>query len=165
MILKVEHMSDVMSQKQRSDLMARVRGSGNASTEMPLAKILRAAHLSGWRRHHQISWQTESLAPALRKTQQQNRFRASVVPDFVFRQNRTVLFIDGCFWHFCPMHGTVPSSNVDYWHPKLLRNRLRDRFVDSVLCNLGWTVLRVWEHALQDPERLTRWLARHLSPQ
>jgi len=153
-----------MSPRQRSELMARIRSTRNDSTEMALAKLLRAARLSGWRKHSRISWQAEHLSPSLRKVLLKNNFRASVVPDFVFREKRTVLFIDGCFWHFCPRHGMVPSSNVDYWQPKLLRNRLRDRFVDAALCDLGWTVLRVWEHELKNPERLTGWLSRQLEP-
>ena len=157
-------MVDRMSPRQRSELMARIRSTRNDSTEMALAKLLRAARLSGWRKHSRISWQAEHLSPSLRKVLLKNNFRASVVPDFVFREKRTVLFIDGCFWHFCPRHGMVPSSNVDYWQPKLLRNRLRDRFVDAALCDLGWTVLRVWEHELKNPERLTGWLSRQLEP-
>ncbi|MDO8456729.1 MAG: very short patch repair endonuclease, partial [Burkholderiaceae bacterium] len=82
--------------------------------------------------------------------------------DFVFRQRRVALFVDGCFWHSCPKHGSLPSSNVDFWQLKFSRNRARDRFVDAVLCHLGWTVLRVWEHELEQPEKLARWLVRHI---
>lgn len=59
------------------------------------------------------------------------------------------MFIDGCFWHSCPQHATVPVRNASYWIPKLLRNVERDRETDALLQNQGWIVLRFWEH--EDP--------------
>jgi DNA mismatch endonuclease (patch repair protein) len=56
------------------------------------------------------------------------------------------LFVDGCFWHGCPEHGTTPRSNSDYWAPKLAGNVARDRDTDRKLADLGWTVIRAWEH-------------------
>ena len=155
-------MVDSISVERRSALMGRIRGTGNESTEVALAKILRQAGLSGWRRQQQIGWTLQSLSPRLRASQQTHRFRATVAPDFVFRKRRVALFVDGCFWHSCPKHGSLPSSNVDYWLLKFSRNRVRDRFVDAVLCHLGWTVLRVWEHELEQPEKLARWLTRNI---
>lgn len=155
-------MTDVLSVDDRSALMARIRGTGNESTEVAMIKMLRQAGLSGWRRHVRIGWQVSSLSPSLQRRQHKGRFRAYVAPDFVFRKKRTVLFVDGCFWHACPTHGGSPSSNSDYWRPKLLRNRTRDRFVDAVLCHRGWIVLRVWEHELSQPQQLMRWLVRNL---
>jgi DNA mismatch endonuclease, patch repair protein len=156
-------MTDTISAERRSALMGRIRGAGNESTEVALAKILREAGLSGWRRGQHIGWTLPSLSPRLRASQQRHRFRATVAPDFVFRGRRVVLFVDGCFWHSCPKHGTMPSSNVDFWQRKFSRNRARDRFVDAVLCHLGWTVLRVWEHELERPDRLGRWLSQYLA--
>ena len=69
-----------------------------------------------------------------------------VRPDIVFATARIAIFVDGCFWHRCPEHGTSPSANVAYWEPKLARNVDRDRRVDSALASHGWTVVRVWEH-------------------
>lgn len=69
--------------------------------------------------------------------------------DLVFTRARVAVFIDGCFWHACPEHGTSPKSNADYWAPKLARNVQRDRDTDAALRSLGWQVLRFWEH--QDP--------------
>jgi len=69
-----------------------------------------------------------------------------VAVDIAFPSRRLAVFIDGCFWHSCPQHGTVPRANVSYWSPKLERNRLRDRQVDLFLADEGWTVLRIWEH-------------------
>jgi DNA mismatch endonuclease (patch repair protein) len=67
-------------------------------------------------------------------------------PDIVFTRRRLVVFIDGCFWHRCPDHGTSPRSNSSYWGPKLDRNVARDRMADVLLDQSGWTVLRAWEH-------------------
>jgi DNA mismatch endonuclease (patch repair protein) len=69
-----------------------------------------------------------------------------VRPDVVFPRLRIALFIDGCFWHCCPDHGTTPRANTDYWRPKLARNVARDRLVDSQLEAAGWDVIRAWEH-------------------
>lgn len=155
-------MVDSISVERRSALMGRIRGTGNESTEVALAKILRTGGLSGWRRQQHIGWALPSLSPRLRVSQQTHRFRASVAPDFVFRKRQVALFVDGCFWHSCPKHGTMPSSNVDFWQRKFSRNHDRDLFVDAVLCHLGWTVLRVWEHELEKPDRLARWMARNV---
>ncbi|MFA4964371.1 MAG: very short patch repair endonuclease [Thermoleophilia bacterium] len=69
-----------------------------------------------------------------------------VRPDLVFLGPKVAVFVDGCFWHSCPTHGTTPGMNRDYWEPKLRRNRERDRRVTEALIAEGWTVVRVWEH-------------------
>lgn len=56
------------------------------------------------------------------------------------------MFVDGCFWHCCPLHGRVPASNPSYWQPKLEANAARDRRLDAALAAAGWQVVRVWEH-------------------
>jgi DNA mismatch endonuclease (patch repair protein) len=68
--------------------------------------------------------------------------------DIAFPGRKVAIFVDGCFWHMCPIHGTVPSSNVEYWVPKLEANRARDAMKKERLEKEGWTVLRVWEHEL-----------------
>jgi DNA mismatch endonuclease (patch repair protein) len=70
-------------------------------------------------------------------------------PDVVFPKQRIALFIDGCFWHGCPEHGTLPATNVDYWLPKIEENRARDARHNAELTAAGWTVVRAWEH--EDP--------------
>lgn len=70
--------------------------------------------------------------------------------DIVFTNRRIAVFIDGCFWHRCPTHGTAPKANSTYWGPKLDRNAQRDREVNALLTAAGWVVLRFWEH--EDPE-------------
>ena len=73
-----------------------------------------------------------------------------VRPDVVFTRARVAVFIDGCFWHSCPVHGRVPKSNLDYWLPKLERNRQRDQEVDAALADAGWVIVRVWEHEVPE---------------
>jgi DNA mismatch endonuclease (patch repair protein) len=73
-----------------------------------------------------------------------------VRPDIVFTAKRVAVFIDGCFWHCCPEHGSQPASNTWYWEPKLRRNVERDRAADTALGEAGWTVIRLWEHESLD---------------
>ena len=69
-----------------------------------------------------------------------------VRPDIAFTARRVAVFVDGCFWHCCPEHGSKPAVNVGYWDPKLRRNVERDRAADTALLAAGWAVVRVWEH-------------------
>ncbi|MEL7584142.1 DNA mismatch endonuclease vsr [Mycobacteroides abscessus subsp. abscessus] len=66
--------------------------------------------------------------------------------DLVFSKARIAVFIDGCFWHGCPLHFVEPKTNVDYWKAKIDRNVIRDRETDSRLNAEGWLVIRIWEH-------------------
>ena len=75
--------------------------------------------------------------------------KARIRADIVFPRTKVAVFVDGCFWHQCPVHGTMPKSNVAYWEPKLRANVARDRRVNEVLSEHGWTVVRLWEH--EDP--------------
>jgi DNA mismatch endonuclease (patch repair protein) len=56
------------------------------------------------------------------------------------------VFVDGCFWHSCPVHASWPKANADWWKAKLEANRSRDRDTDAKMIEAGWTVVRVWEH-------------------
>lgn len=71
---------------------------------------------------------------------------AKVKPDIVFPRRRVAVFVDGCFWHSCPQHGTSPKTNASYWSAKLARNTARDRAVEVCLVMDGWLVVRIWEH-------------------
>ncbi|MEV4633551.1 very short patch repair endonuclease [Rhodococcus coprophilus] len=73
-----------------------------------------------------------------------------VRPDIVFTRRKVAVFVDGCFWHVCPLHGRQPTRNEWYWTPKLSRNVERDRVADEVLTEAGWTVVRIWEHETPD---------------
>lgn len=66
--------------------------------------------------------------------------------DIVFGPSRVAVFVDGCFWHSCPQHATIPQANREFWLEKLARNRARDADTDARLAAAGWLVLRVWEH-------------------
>ena len=66
--------------------------------------------------------------------------------DVAFTRRRLAVFVDGCFWHGCPVHQNVPRTNSDYWIPKLAANAVRDRRVDAALISARWDVLRIWEH-------------------
>ena len=66
--------------------------------------------------------------------------------DLVFRGPKVAVFVDGCFWHGCPEHGTQPKSNSEWWRDKIDANRQRDKDTTCRLEAQGWTVIRVWEH-------------------
>ena len=70
-------------------------------------------------------------------------------PDIVFSGKRLAVFVDGCFWHGCPEHGSVPESNSEFWNRKITRNVDRDAEVNAALVDLGWKVIRVWEHEIK----------------
>ena len=119
-------MADVFSRAKRSQVMARIRSHGNKGTEVAMMKLFRRHRITGWRRHQ----------PVFGK------------PDFVFRARRLAVFVDGCFWHGCPRHGTQPAGNRAFWRKKFQRNRERDLLVNRTLRQAGWRVLRIWEHEL-----------------
>lgn len=66
--------------------------------------------------------------------------------DVVFGPAKVAIFVDGCFWHACPEHGSAPKANSEWWAEKLRTNVERDRDTDARLTAAGWTVLRIWEH-------------------
>ena len=70
--------------------------------------------------------------------------------DIAFPRARLAILIDGCFWHGCPEHGTMPKRNRDYWEPKIARNRERDRHQTELLSEAGWRALRFWSHEHPD---------------
>lgn len=84
------------------------------------------------------------------------RFRV----DIGWKKYRLAVFIDGCFWHGCPDHGTLPKSNSEWWADKLTANAQRDERTDKVLRANGWTVLRFWEH--EEPDLVASSIRRHL---
>ncbi|MGS0979606.1 very short patch repair endonuclease [Burkholderia glumae] len=75
-------------------------------------------------------------------------------PDIIFASPKLVIFVDGCFWHSCPIHGTRPKNNEEFWACKLRRNQERDQSVNAKLQADGWTVMRVWEHQTKQEDEL-----------
>jgi len=66
--------------------------------------------------------------------------------DIAFTRAKVAVFVDGCFWHSCPEHGTAAKNNAEWWAAKLAGNARRDHETDEHLRDLGWTVCRIWEH-------------------
>jgi DNA mismatch endonuclease (patch repair protein) len=120
-------VTDVFSKRKRSKIMSRIRSSGT-KPEVAFRKLVR--ELSGRRLRLNV--------PSLPGS-----------PDVVVYSLRLALFIDGCFWHCCPLHGSKPKSNVAFWKDKLRKNVLRDRRTRRELRCLGWTVWVLWEHDLR----------------
>ncbi len=69
--------------------------------------------------------------------------------DLVFGPAKVAVYVDGCFWHGCPVHGAPPKSNSQWWTDKIAGVRQRDVVTNRALIGAGWAVLRVWEH--EDP--------------
>ena len=113
--------------KVRSRLMGRVRRTGT----LPELALRRALHRAGLR----------------------YRLDAGIglpgTPDLALLRGRLAIFVDGCFWHGCRKHGTIPKTNRAFWLAKIERNHKRDLSVDQSLRGLGWRVVRVWEHELR----------------
>ncbi|WP_419919390.1 very short patch repair endonuclease [Candidatus Poriferisocius sp.] len=68
--------------------------------------------------------------------------------DIAFVGLRLAVFVDGCFWHGCPTHGTWPRNNAEWWKNKIEANRRRDTDTDRLLREGGWEPLRLWEHEI-----------------
>lgn len=120
-------MADVFNKTERSRIMSRVRGRGNRNTELEMIALFRRQRITGWRRNVRVFGN----------------------PDFVFPTLRVAIFVDGCFWHSCPKHRSMPESNRAFWSRKLQQNKTRDRIVGKTLRKEGWKVLRVWQHSLK----------------
>lgn len=121
-------MADVMTPEQRSRCMSRIRGRDT----QPEVIIRRMLWSLGWR------YRVNSKLPGK--------------PDIVFTRQRLAVFIDGCFWHRCPLHFQAPATNARFWEVKIEGNVRRDREVVERLATAGWSVLRIWEHeAKTDP--------------
>lgn len=152
-------MSDVFDAKKRSEVMSHIRGTGNRSTEFALVLLMRYAGITGWRR--QVEVKIRYRGSKARRLMTTTHF--TVKPDFIFQKVRLAVFVDGCFWHQCPMHSSLPANNREFWEEKLHENVARDRRATKLLRLSGWSVLRLWEHDMSDCERVVRRIRRCLT--
>ena len=134
-------MPDVFTKGKRSEVMSRIRGKGNKSTEFKLLKLFREQRIKGWRRHQPITGK----------------------PDFVFPKERLAIFVDGCFWHGCPRCYIKPKQNAKFWEEKIGGNKRRDRKVSRQLRAEGWSVCRIWECRLKKTDSVIRRIERMLT--
>jgi DNA mismatch endonuclease (patch repair protein) len=158
-------MADVFSKAKRSAVMSRIRSRGNMGTELALAKLFRRHKITGWRRQIKIQvtsdkWRVKSKRHTSPQRGEEKKHASvsslvtrhsslSVRPDFIFPKLRLAVFVDGCFWHCCPKHGTKPKGNAVFWRRKFSRNKKRDALVSRALRRNGWRVIRIWECALK----------------
>ena len=131
-------MADIWPVGKRSQVMSRIRGKGNKSTELMLVKLFREHRITGWRRHLPLPGK----------------------PDFCFVRQKVAVFVDGCFWHGCPKCYNRPKTNRRFWDEKRLTNIARDRKVCRQLKSLGYRVIRLFEHELKTPGRVLGRIAR-----
>ena len=160
LVLLRRQVTDVIDKLNRSQVMASIRGRGNRSTEPAMVQLLREARTVGCRPH--VELRPKLTAEDIECSAGRNASRIRTRPDFVFRSVKGALFVDGCFWHGCPLHSTAPLQNAKFWSAKLSRNVQRDRVQMLALENAGWRVIRVWEHELRDHDALKKRLVRVL---
>ena len=122
-------MADIFSPEKRSEIMSRIRSSGTQPEER-LFEIIQL--IIGKRR--KIKRHVTNLPGQ---------------PDFLIPSLKLIIFLDGCFYHGCPLHGHIPKSNREYWGPKLERNVKRDNSSRRKLRSMGYFVWRFWEHELK----------------
>ena len=119
---------DTVTNKIRSNIMAKVQSKGNKSTELEFIRLLKKNHIKGWRRFLNIVGN----------------------PDFVFLDKKLAVFIDGCFWHGHNCRNLKPRQNRDYWNNKIDKNKIRDKKNNRILEKSGWKVIRIWECKLKN---------------
>jgi len=127
----------------RSQLMSRIHSRGARSTERRFRMRLVRAGITDWVMHPKV-------------------FGTS--PDIYFPQQRLAIFLDGCFWHFCPSCGHLPKTRQTFWQKKFVANKRRDRRDARRLKKHGVRVIRIWEHQLRDESWHTRAMRRLLAP-
>lgn len=125
---------------------ARVKPSSpEARRRMQRVRLKNTSAEAGVRRElHALGLRYRIHVPVLTKPRR--------VADVAFSGLRVAVFIDGCFWHGCPVHATWPKQNAEFWRSKILANRQRDRDTDQRLRAEGWKVIRAWAH--EPPERV-----------
>jgi len=115
--------------RERSRIMQKIRSSGNLTTEARLRAALVKSGIKGWK----VNYRSMNVAT-----------------DFFFPADRIAIFVDGCFWHACPICGHIPKTNSEFWKAKIGLNRKRDKANTLILEGQGVLVIRFWEHELAD---------------
>ncbi len=127
-------MTDVLTQEQRKLNMSHIRAK-NTMPEVKLRKVLSAAGIRGHRIH----------------------FNLLGKPDIVFTKKKIAIFIDGCFWHKCPICFQEPETRKEFWMKKIQSNIDRDKKVNKQLKDDGWKVMRFWEHDVRkNPDKVVK---------
>jgi DNA mismatch endonuclease (patch repair protein) len=124
-------MADTVTKNKRSYIMSRIKRS-KTKPELVLRAILKGTGLT---------YQPKGVYGN---------------PDFADKKKKVVIFVNGCFWHGCPIHYEKPKSNVKYWASKIKRNRERDATVNAKLEADGWRVIRIWEHQIGGQRKADR---------
>lgn len=119
-------VADIFSKKKRSELMSNIR-SKNTKLEAEFRRLLFKKGLRGFRKHAKITGN----------------------PDIVFPRHKLAIFLDGKFWHGWNYPNGLPKTRVNFWRKKIKTNMKRDEEVNRTLKNLGWCVLRFWEHEIK----------------
>lgn len=123
-------MADVLTPEQRSKCMSKNKGK-DTKPEIILRKALWAKGI-----RYRKNYKLPDKLPGK--------------PDIVFVGKKIAVFVDGCFWHQCPLHFQMPDNNRVFWEKKINRNVERDKEVTSKLEDKGWKVVRFWEHEIKD---------------
>lgn len=134
--LEAAASTDVLTPAQRAFCMSHNRGKDTK----PEIRLRSACHALGLR----------------------HRLKAGIPgrPDFVYVSSKVAVFVDGCFWHACPVHYQAPKTRAQFWNEKREKNRARDEAVNAQLIERGWLPFRVWEHDVRaDVEAVARRIA------
>ena len=119
-------MTDVLTTEQRKHNMSCIHGK-NTGPEIKIRKLLWLVGIRGYRINYNLPGK----------------------PDIVFTKKKIAIFIDGCFWHKCPICFQEPETRKEFWMKKIQSNIDRDKKVNAQLKDMGWTVMRFWEHEIR----------------
>lgn len=112
----------------RSENMSRIKGKDS----QPEVKLRKAIWKRGYRYH------------------KHKQLPSKTTPDFVFTKKKVAVYVDGCFWHGCPQHYVPPINDAPFWAEKLKQNVRRDVLKTLELQMLGWRVIRIWSHEIDE---------------
>lgn len=128
-------MADIFTKRKRSWIMGRIKGK-DTKLENLFAKEMKESEIR-FRKHPKLQGN----------------------PDFNIIGKNTVVFVDGCFWHGCPVHYREPKTKKSFWVPKIERNVKRDKEVNRILKREGYRVIRIWEHDIKKG-KMKKWVRK-----